>query len=605
VVTAGSTLFEPTCVAKLHPLLKRNGNFACEVYFPVLRTATSRFFEDGVTFKKSISHDLSFDGFGNLTESLDEADDASHADDIYAKATFQNDPSKWIIGLLTALEVRSLNASGALLRKRSGSYNGFGDLTQIQTQIDSLGTQSSSSFTYDGFGNLLTVTSPPNALGQVQTLLYEYDPVCHQYITKATDGFGYSSQTEYDLGFGLVKKAFDLNGNVMERRYDDFSRLTSVFGPHSASSPVITMEYFPTEAKPRAVTVNRSLPPVGYSGPVPPDITTVSFVDGMGKVIEVKKTAVVNGVLGMTIANPAKYDNVGRTVASYHPFFVALVSTAFINPQVTPKSESFDDGVDRVIESVYPDGTNSTTAYNLATSPQGVLSFHTESVDPSGHLRESFTDGAGRTLAFQEHPINSTTFTTKYEYSPLSELTKILDDHLNATTMSYDLRGLWLSMNNPDTGLITQKYDLQGNLIERIEPNQRATNSSIKFVYEKNRLTSINYPTKADVFHSYGDPGASDNRAGRMVKLTDETGSQEFFYGKLGENLRTLRIIDAKENGKKPVLFETKQSYDSMGRLLQLTYPDGEVLTHNYNQGGQLVCRSTELFECSTLRCLW
>jgi hypothetical protein len=98
VVVAGSSLFEPSCANKLHPLLKRNGNFACEVYFPVLRTATSRSFEGGVTFKKSISHDLSFDGFGNLTESLDEADDASHADDIYAKATFQNDPSKWIIG---------------------------------------------------------------------------------------------------------------------------------------------------------------------------------------------------------------------------------------------------------------------------------------------------------------------------------------------------------------------------------------------------------------------------------------------------------------------------------------------------------------------------
>jgi Insecticide toxin TcdB middle/N-terminal region len=98
VVASNAALFEPICASKLHPLLKRNGNFACEVYFPVLKKATSRSYEGGVTFKQSVSHDFNFDEFGNLTESLDEADDASHADDLYANTTFQNDPSKWIIG---------------------------------------------------------------------------------------------------------------------------------------------------------------------------------------------------------------------------------------------------------------------------------------------------------------------------------------------------------------------------------------------------------------------------------------------------------------------------------------------------------------------------
>jgi RHS repeat-associated protein len=88
------------------------------------------------------------------------------------------------------------------------------------------------------------------------------------------------------------------------------------------------------------------------------------------------------------------------------------------------------------------------------------------------------------------------------------------------------------------------------------------------------------------VKYSYGDAGASDNRAGRIVLQEDATGAQEFFYGPLGEvvkNIRTVVIPHFDEQS-----FVTEWTYDTWNRLTSMTYPDGEKVEYEYNVGGLL-----------------
>lgn len=120
------------------------------------------------------------------------------------------------------------------------------------------------------------------------------------------------------------------------------------------------------------------------------------------------------------------------------------------------------------------------------------------------------------------------------------------------------------------------------------EPNHRALGTEVLFVYDRNRLASIDYPSKPDVTYVYGAPGAASGRAGRIQQVLDESGAQEHFYGALGEVRRTIRTVAPSDPNASPVVFDLRLTTDSLGRLLRLKYPDGETVTNTYDAGGML-----------------
>jgi YD repeat-containing protein len=61
---------------------------------------------------------------------------------------------------------------------------------------------------------------------------------------------------------------------------------------------------------------------------------------------------------------------------------------------------------------------------------------------------------------------------TSYAYNPVNELTNVTDDLNNIITMGYDQFGRKISDVHPDAGLTSYKYDLAGNLTEKITANQ-------------------------------------------------------------------------------------------------------------------------------------
>jgi RHS repeat-associated protein len=90
-----------------------------------------------------------------------------------------------------------------------------------------------------------------------------------------------------------------------------------------------------------------------------------------------------------------------------------------------------------------------------------------------------------------------------------------------------------------------------------------------------------------DVYYEYGDPTAG-NQAGRITRMQDASGVQEFSYGKLGEvieNVRTFVLPGASET----YTFKMEWEYDSWNRIKQMTYPDGEVVSYGYDAASNIV----------------
>src|SRR5262249_3130901 len=145
--------------------------------------------------------------------------------------------------------------------------------------------------------------------------------------------FGYVASADYDFRFGLPTVVVDVDGAREEIDLDDFGRLTQVFGPKDfdgsgvRTTPSLTFAYSEqpplagaTESLPAsAVTAHKNIAPPEMSRPGDPllaraPIRTVSFSDGLARVIQTKKDithddGAGNVVDGMSVSGAIVFDS--------------------------------------------------------------------------------------------------------------------------------------------------------------------------------------------------------------------------------------------------------------------------------------------------------
>jgi YD repeat-containing protein len=137
--------------------------------------------------------------------------------------------------------------------------------------------------------------------------------------------------------------------------------------------------------------------------------------------------------------------------------------------------------------------------------------FLTQAIDQEGKIKKTLNDVNESILTVKEY-LNSRDIITGYEYNPMKEIVKVIDDKMNTTTIEYDDLGRKTSINNPDSGRTEYVYDTAGNMIRKITANLKAKSSSINYQYTFNRLDKIDYPVMQDVCYTYGRAGAEFNR---------------------------------------------------------------------------------------------
>src|SRR6185369_13007393 len=198
-----------------------------------------------------------------------------------------------------------------------------------------------------------------------------------------------------------------------------------------------------------------------------------------------------------------------------------------------------------------------------------------------------------RTVQQFNAPKNEVIF-TDYTYDPVSQLVAVRDDHGNLTSVAYDLAGRTRFLASPDAGLTETVYDSASNVTRKITSNLRATSQAIAYDYDFTRLVATHYPQfpDNDVTYTYGSPallGQPGNLVGRITRVTDASGSEVRAYDKLGQLIQETKTVASKTQGtsdNSPEVWTTHYLYDTWGRLQQMAYPDGEVLTYAYDSGG-------------------
>ena len=520
--------------------------------------------------------------------------------DYQTSIRYTSNSSRNILGLPT--DVTVTGGDGKVYHQVSAVYDTKypNHLTKITQQLGN--GEAVTDYRYDSFGNILQKTLPANAKGQRMWYKYRYEPEMNMYVERVEDAFGYRSEAgNFDYRYGIAKERRDLNNFYYETDVDDLGRITGVRGPNELATGVpyiIAFEYSPkAEFAANGITAPAYAVTKHYDIQHPnDDMETVTFVDGFGRPVQVKKDGVVTSASEGTVSDAQNvmivsgrnvYDAFGRVAKAYYPVTEELGKRTDFNKAfdgVSPTVTVYDV-LDRATEVTLPDESKTLTAY---TTDAGSRALVTTVTDALGNKQATYTNGSGKTVMTKQLSGPDGEITTTFEYDGIDRLVRVTDTEGNVTTSVYDMGDRRTEVNHPASGITTFTYDALGNVLTKQTANLAKEGKSITYDYDYHRLTGINYPDHPEnnVKYYYGGRNASQNRIGRLMLREDGTGAIEYFYGKMGEVTKIRRTLIVPNQAI--ATYVTQWSYDSHNRLLEMIYPDEEKVTYSYNLGGQL-----------------
>jgi len=546
------------------------------------------FYEGQPNPGKSTYVTYGYDTRGNITQYTDFGD-AGSGDDVSTAITYYDVPDKYIVGSPKSIVV---TGSGTVYRKRETTINTqTGDVTQIRAYLQD-GTVAMNDMGYDAYGNLINITGPANASGQRFKQDYVFDDDVHQYIIKASNSYGYSSQASFDLRFGRPLSTTDLNNNSIQYQLDDLGRVVQMTGPYELAAGVpytLRFDYHPDGVVPWAHTAHYDPAHPGN------DLETVTFMDGLCRPLQTKKDAAIFQGKGkadkeqMVVSGRVLFDGLGRQSAVYYPVTENKGNEGTFNPgfdNIAPTLTTYDV-MQRVLTTTLPDGSVTRNTYGFGNDRQQQAQFSTRIQDANGKIQEMFTNVRSLMTAQKHYTANGDVWTS-FTYDAVNQQLTATDDIGAVSGSQYDMLGRQVGVVHPDQGTSQYTYDLAGNLIKVVTANLKKANAAITYAYDFTRVTDITYPQNPEnnVHYTYGAAGAPFNRAGKVVVQEDASGAQEFSYGPLGETVKDVRTIVVPRFSQRT--YVTQWTYDTWNRLSSIIYPDSEVLTYAYNLGGQV-----------------
>ncbi|WP_437956878.1 SpvB/TcaC N-terminal domain-containing protein [Sorangium sp. So ce119] len=608
-------------------------------FFPRETERRSAFYEgttdDPEATHKSTRETRSHDEEGNLTGVYVYGEEGTTADDVHHHVEYEKDDAPYI---RKPKLVRTTDTEGRVLRERTATYWPSTGALETLTNVITGGKRPDGSlyagdeatwrFDYDDLGNLETFTDPNS-----YTLTYGYDELTRSYRTCVVDSFGYRSNSVPNVLYGTVAQETDVNGHTIAHRYDDFGRLIGVWGPNDLTEA----QALPVDCTPSKIWSEDELdgqgePAVGLEYALQPDqstampawartshkdvehpddpIVTVTFADGLGRVIQTKKDLErdtgTGTEVGMTVSGAVVFDALGRVVEQGQPVFSAEPDTTFTAVELLRSTRFEHDVLSRTRLVEVPDPKATLTGGYAQTRVErdvvqfdGQLLFQETVIDANGKSRNTYRDVGGRIAAVEEwNTIDEVEqqIVTRYAHNPLSELVRVTDARSNATEARYDTVGRMVELVSPDAGRTEWRYDLAGNLRGKQTAELARGGQLIRYEYDFNRLRKIDYPVTQDVVYAYGSPeeagDAQGNRAGRLEQETSVAGTRSYRYDRFG-NVAELsaEFPRLREPHRGPYQAGLKYVFDSLGRMQELHFPGSgeEVVRYGYDRGGLLV----------------
>jgi len=551
-------------------------------YYPAISQEDKYFYEGLSAFQIHTRKTYRHTRFGNVREYKNFGDVAYTSDDFTATITYSYNIPSNLLALVSQIDVRDVLSN--LLQRRNGSYNGYGRISQIGS-FDGSNT-AYTDILYDSYGNISNVQFPENVNYERLSYTYVYDPFVHTYPVSVTDYWGNTSYTQYDYKLGAPLIVTDLTGNEMHYSYYDDGKLNTVTGPNEilASIPyTIKCEYWDETGAGMPSTLwarTRHYDPINTNN----EFVTVNFSDGVGRSIQSKQKATVNGIDSMVVSGKVYYDAFGRAYRTSLPVAQALGSDSVLY-SFTPTvfaSTTFDY-LDRPLLQTAFDNTTISYSYGFGQDAFGKMCFKSRVTDPNSISTDNFTNARGLNTSVTA-PLNTI---TKFIYTPLGYLLRTIDPESNVTNYKYNMLGKLTFRGHPDAGATEYNYDLAGNVLTTQTANLAGGSQYIQYNYSECRLDSIVYPQNPEmnVYYEYGAPNIG-NQSSRLIRQQDASGVQTFEYGNMGELIKNIHTFVV-PNGN-PYTLETDWEYDSWNRMKSILYPDGELVSYHYDNGGKL-----------------
>lgn len=556
--------------------------------------------------------EFTYDAKGRVVKYVNKGDLSNNNDDYLSKIEYHDTlNAQNIISIPKSIAV-IIPSTGVVKRERKTEIDGIGNIIKVSARNNA--AWADTEMKYDTYGNLVNIKYPNNSTNEFSSYDYTYDNDFHKYLIKVKDvAFGYESSTTYDTSLDKPLEVIDIAGNKTVYKYDNFGRTIKVIGPKEIAAGrdyTIMFEYFPyLSSLPSSANASATnFMPVAltkhFDSQNPTnDIETYTFVDGLGRPIQVKKDIELNTgssssptlVEALTVSGKTKFDAYARTIESFQPWWEDKTpATQFLINEyaVTESSKVEYDELDRAIKSIDEEGNESTVQFSIGTDINGINCHKTKTdVDQNGtqHLiTETFVDANGRTVSTKNVGGTTGSIWTKFNYNAIGELLSYTDAENLTTEYEYDMFGRKLSVKHPDSGKTIYKYD-NVNLVAIQTQNLIGTSNQISYLYDHNRLKEVLFPPMptganiSNVTYKYGNSG---NETGRLIFVSDATGTQEYKYGNMGETIHVDRTIVAPNLPTRT--FTTNFEYDSFNRIQNLVYPDGEIVSYHYNLGGNL-----------------
>ncbi len=461
-------------------------------------------------------------------------------------------------------------------------YDAFGRVTEKKVAYDTA-DEATTRYTYDELGRLTEVTVAYGT-ADAATTRYEYDASGNR--TAVVDQLGRRTEYEYDNANRLVLVTYAAHvpseSTTTKYIYDFHSRLTDAiiaFGTLDASTTHyvydaagqvtdVTTAFGTSEA----VTMHYAYNAVGY-------ITDTVIAHGTSDAVTTHYSYdAADRVTDVTMAHGTAYASTIH-YEYYDSGLLESVITAY-GTSVEATTTYFYDSRGRPTVTRYPD---STTVNQFYDPMPNILGWKQTTVDQAGVATKYIYDAAGRldqsiTSAVDVHTGQTLEHVSNYEYDAANRLTDAFDPLGNRTSFTYDDAGhtrtstAWLDATTSYTS--TYGYNLAGEQISFTDANDHTTGYSYNAL---GLLETTTYPGDITTTQTY-------NKAGRRVTFTDENGIITRFAYDAAGRLAGVTLGDGTVDES-----TTQYDYNAANQLISITDALTHVTRFEYNDAGQLV----------------
>jgi RHS repeat-associated protein len=276
---------------------------------------------------------------------------------------------------------------------------------------------------------------------------------------------------------------------------------------------------------------------------------------------------------GSLLISSTSFTAANQTFRQSNPISVSGTGGTYVDPgwAANTYTEYEYDALGRTTKVTAPGNIITATQYSGLVSTQ---------TDPNGNKVKQTNDGLGRLSKVQDLTSGGSVYGTMiYAYDILGQLTKTTDAQNNQTKLTYDNLGRKIRMVDPDMGTWAYTYDSLGNLTQQTDANGKVLSFGYDSLHRLIQKAEQNSGTQT-VLASY-QYGTSAGNIGRRTQMTDGSGSTTWSYSNFGRDVSEQKTIGNVSN-------TSYTQSDWLGRNTSVTYPDGEVLTYQYDSLGRV-----------------